>query len=256
MHCCVPASSSLPPDLQQRALVHWGPLKCTLVVARWCVHSAARLCALQVTGDAWDGRPQLKLKILNLMASTCWLWEQGMQLGGTEEQLASIPQQPLQHCATWPDGMLAHTPLQFRFMVSENERLLASSRAGAAPAGSPARTPRQARWVGEPHTLQLPCSPWEPDGDALLAEPALTVAPACSFGRKGQAVQARAAHSRWGEAINELGRMQVRCWEPTVCDTFSLQSCVQLCYKAACATAGNTAHASARAARALPHPAA
>lgn len=24
---------------------------------------------LQVTGEAWDGRPQLKLKIVNLMAS-------------------------------------------------------------------------------------------------------------------------------------------------------------------------------------------
>ncbi len=36
----------------------------------------------------------------------------------------------------------------------------------------------------------------------------------CSFGRKGQAVQARAAHSRWGEALNELGRMQVRTSKP------------------------------------------
>lgn len=38
-----------------------------------------------------------------------------------------------------------------------------------------------------------------------------------SFGRKGQAVQARAAHSRWGEALNELGRMQVRICKPWHC---------------------------------------
>ncbi len=45
-------------------------------------------------------------------------------------------------------SLLCFLYLQFRFMVEENERLLAGSRVGAAPAGASARTPRQSRWVG------------------------------------------------------------------------------------------------------------
>lgn len=51
-----------------------------MVICCWAVLHADSVCRstwgashlwlLQVTGEAWDGRPQLKLKIVNLMAST------------------------------------------------------------------------------------------------------------------------------------------------------------------------------------------
>ena len=197
-----------------------------------------------VTGEAWDARPALKHRVLKLMVG--WGGPRvGVAAGGAGSArpwrtptrvdcgLAAALRTPALPCrspaspphSTTPPHPPTH-PLQFRFWVRENEALLAASRAPGAGGVRVLRTSSRCAELRRredeggrlapaclslpllpPLPLLLPSQAAQPAARHRAKHPAGVRAPSPhSFGRKA----AQVAQSRWGEAINELQRMQAR----------------------------------------------